>query len=144
MQLLTWGALFPAGLFDLYLIIGAMIGYYAVYGCSLHLAPTTSQWRIPLSLQIPLSVIVFIGAYLLDESPRWLARNDCWEQATMSLCRLRGRNHEDPVIAEEMAEIRAQITNEYAVTKGSTFKELFRPGNWQRLLWASSMAVVRT
>lgn len=130
------------GVFDLYLVVGGIIAYYTVYGCSLHMAPTSAQWRIPLSLQIPLAALIILGAFFLDESPRWLARKGHWVQAAKTLCRLRGTHVEDSAVMEELAEIRAQINEEIADTQGKTIQELFLRVNWQRLAWGTSIAAV--
>lgn len=132
------------GLYDLYLIIGAIIGYFAVYGCQLHVAPTSTQWRIPLSLQVPLAAIIVLGGYLCYESPRWLARKGRLDEMTETLCKLRGTNSDDPALTEEIAEVLAQVHEEIEATSGNTFRELFIKGNWQRLAWGMSFAAVST
>jgi MFS family permease len=55
---------------ELSLVSGSMVAYWAVYGCSLHLKPTTRQWRVPLSLQIVLGAIILAGSFVIVESPR--------------------------------------------------------------------------
>ncbi|KAK6380280.1 hypothetical protein LTS17_005469 [Exophiala oligosperma] len=135
---------FMMSLYDLYLIFGGLIGYFAVYGCQIHLAPTSAQWRIPFSLQLPLAAIIVVGAYSSYESPRWLARKDRLDEMRDTLCKLRGCTVEDPALATEIAEILAQVHEEVAATAGNTFRELFIQGNWQRLAWGLSLAMFST
>jgi MFS family permease len=39
------------GLFQEFLVIGSTFAYWLNYGVSLHLKPSTSQWRIPVSIR---------------------------------------------------------------------------------------------
>lgn len=124
------------------MIIGALIGYFAVYGCQLNLPPTDAQWRIPFSLQLPLATIVIVGGYFCYESPFWLARKGRVQEMKETLCKLRGCCIEDPALATEVAQILAQVREEVAVTAGNTLRELFIKGNRQRLAWGMSLAAV--
>lgn len=128
--------------FDLFLIIGALIAYFAVYGCSVHLPPTSAQWRIPISLQVPLGLFVMIAPYFMVESPRWLAKSGHWDKSMTALSKIRLLHPSDPQILEEMAEIRAQIEQELATISGRSVKELFTQGTWQRLLWGVFVTIV--
>jgi len=47
------------------------------------------QWRILVSIQIPLVGILFVGAIFLPETPRWLVKNDRTEQAEKTLLWIR-------------------------------------------------------
>ncbi|KAF8855198.1 general substrate transporter [Acephala macrosclerotiorum] len=132
---------FMMGAFEMFLVSGGMLAYWTVYGCSLHMKPTSKQWRTPLSLQIILAVLVMIGAFVASESPRWLAKQGNWDAAIKSLCNLRGTNAEDQEIIEEIAEMRAQIEEELALTNGRSIQELFTKKNFQRLLWGTTVAL---
>jgi MFS family permease len=126
---------------ELSLVVGSMIAYWAVYGCSLHLHPTSRQWRVPLSLQIILGAIILAGSFIIVESPRWLAKQDRWDEATDALQWLRGATSEDELKAE-LAEIHAQIEEEIRATSGRSIKELLQRQNVFRLLWASGIMVL--
>jgi MFS family permease len=129
------------GAFEMFLVSGGMMAYWSVYGCSVHMHPTSKQWRTPLSLQIILAVFVIFGSLIATESPRWLARQGNWEGAIKSLCTLRGAKEGDAEVIEEIAEIRAQIEEELALTNGRTIKEMFTKKNFQRLIWGTAVAL---
>jgi MFS family permease len=126
---------------ELSLVSGSMVAYWTVYGCSLHLKPGSRQWRVPLSLQIILGAIILTGSFIIVESPRWLAKQDQWDEATNALKWLRGASSCEDVKAE-LAEIQAQIEEEINATSGRSIKELFQQQSLFRLLWACGVAVL--
>ena len=136
------GAMISA--FDLFLIIGGLIGFFVTYGCAIHLPATDVQWRVAMCIQIPLALLVVASPWVLAESPRYFAKKGNWVGAVSSLCKLRSALADDNEIVEEIAEIRAQIDQEIAATQGRSIKELFTKGNWQRLLWGISIPLVRS
>ncbi|CAK7243802.1 MAG: hypothetical protein STHCBS139747_005330 [Sporothrix thermara] len=123
-------------LFEMFLVSGGMLAYWTTYGCSLHMAATSRQWRVPLSIQVVLSAIVILCMLFVPESPRWLARQDRYQDAITSLAYLRGASPDDDEVRLEMAEIRTQIQEELAATEGRTVRELFERHNFIRLMWA--------
>jgi MFS family permease len=125
---------------EMSLVIGSMIAYWTVYGTSLHLKPTSRQWRIPLSLQIIIGAIILAGSFIIIESPRWLAKQDRWEEATDALKWLRGASSVEKVKVE-VAEMHAQIEEEIRATSGRSLKELLQRQNIFRLLWACGIQV---
>ncbi|KAH6681817.1 general substrate transporter [Halenospora varia] len=131
---------FLMSLFELFLVCGGLLAYWTTYGCSVHLKPTNAQWRVPLSIQIVLATIVFGGSFLICESPRWLAKQNRWDEATTSLCYLRGLSAEDPELKTELAEIHAQIEEEIRTTAGRSIKEIFQRRNFARLMWGCFVA----
>ncbi|KAI1100900.1 putative MFS monosaccharide transporter [Jackrogersella minutella] len=90
---------------------------YAPYG--------TTQWRLPLGIQIPWGVIMFVGlATFMPDSPRQLLRNGKVDAAKREFARVRRdlRSHE---VHEEFALMRAQIEFELS-REIKTYKEVFR------------------
>lgn len=123
-------------LFEMFLVSGGLLSYWATYGCSVHLAPTSRQWRIPLAIQVILAGLILVASLVVGvESPRWLAKTGKWEAAESNLARLRGLNIEHPDLQLELAEIRAQIEEEIASTNGRTLSEFLQRSNWRRLAW---------
>lgn len=126
---------FLGSLFEMFLVSGGLLAYWTAYGTSLNLQPTSKQWRVPLSLQIILAAVVLGGSFTIVESPRWLGKQNRWDEATTSLCYLRGASFEDEEIQTELAEMRAQIDEEVQATSGRSVKELFQARNFFRLMW---------
>lgn len=123
------------GLFELFLVIGGVLAYWASYGCSKNMAPTNMQWRIPLAIQVILAGLILLGSLFTVESPRWLAKMGRWEEAAQMLAYVRGKATDDETVMREMAEIRVQIEHELSITQGRSLKEFFHRSNWKRLAW---------
>jgi MFS family permease len=126
--------------YEMFLVTGGLLAYWTTYGCSLHLTPTSRQWRIPLSIQIILGAIVLAGSFIIVESPRWLAKQNRWDEATKNLCYLRGATVDDNELKSELAEMHAQIEEEIAETSGRSIKELFQRRNFIRLMWGCGVS----
>lgn len=90
---------------------------YAPYGAL--------QWRLPLGVQIPWGIIMFIGLVtFMPNSPRQLIRQGKIEQARIEYVRIR-RDLASHEVQEEFALMRAQI--EYEVMREiKSIKEIFR------------------
>jgi len=89
---------------------------YAPYGAT--------QWRLPLGLQIPFGVIMFIGlATFMPNSPRQLIRTGKVDQARIEYLRIH-RNLESHEAHQEFTFMRGQI--EYEMQREITsLKEIF-------------------
>ena len=83
------------------------------------------QWRLPLGLQIPWGIIMFIGlATFMPNSPRQLLRHGRVEEAGIEFVKIR-RDLQSHEVHEEFALMRAQI--EYELEREVTsYKEIFR------------------
>ncbi|KAF7887138.1 uncharacterized protein EAF02_003785 [Botrytis sinoallii] len=99
------------------------------YGVALHIPKSTKQWRIPVAIQLIPGGFLLIGLFFLKESPRWLAKQGRYEEATASMAWTRCTTIEDEEIMQEIAEIRASIEEEMAATEGLTWKECLAPAN---------------
>lgn len=80
--------------------------------------------------------MVVLSSLVVPESPRWLAKQGRDGEAIQNLCRLRSALPDSDEILDEMAEIRTQIQEEVALTKGRTILELLERHNLVRILWA--------
>jgi hypothetical protein len=59
---------------------------------SLHMKPTTSQWQIPIGIQLVPGGLLRLGMLLTRESTRWLAKVGMSEEALKSLLSVRGED----------------------------------------------------
>lgn len=82
--------------------------YLVSYGTSF--IDTTAMFRIPWSVQIIPAIILLICIPFMPRSPRWLAKNDRWEEASSTLADLRSEGDQsDPDVVAEIQEIRERI-----------------------------------
>jgi sugar porter (SP) family MFS transporter len=104
---------------------GIMIMFYISFGCSY--IKGVGAFRIPWGLQMIPAILLFFGLFFLPESPRWLARNDRWEESEEAITNMHGGgNRMDPYVVQEISEIRAMIEFE-SDNADATFFELFKP-----------------
>lgn len=103
---------------------GIMIMFYISFGCS-YLSGEVA-FRLPWGLQTIPAILLLIGLMFLPESPRWLARNERWEESEDIIARMHGGGDRlDPYVIQEMADIRAMIDFERN-NADATFIELFK------------------
>jgi sugar porter (SP) family MFS transporter len=102
-----------------------MIMFYVSYGTSF--MSGNAAWRTPWGLQMVPAVLLFLGLFIMPESPRWLAKNDRWEEAldVLALVHAKG-DHSNRFVQAEMTEIREMVEFE-RVHADATFFELFKP-----------------
>jgi sugar porter (SP) family MFS transporter len=125
-----------AGLFQEFLVIGSTFAYWLDYGVSLHVPEGTSQWRIPVAIQLVPGGLMFVGLFFLKESPRWLMKKGRSEEALNSLAYIRNDSETSEEVVKEFAEITAAIQEENAATEGMTWKECLKPTNRYRFFLA--------
>jgi len=104
--------------------LGTMMSNWVGFACGY--APYgPTQWRLPLGIQIPWGVVLFLGlATFMPNSPRQLIRNGKIEQARMEFIKIRRDLHSQEV-HQEFALMRAQI--EYEMQREITsYREIFR------------------
>ena len=72
--------------------------------------PTDLSWRLPLALQLIPPIIIFTGAFLIPESPRWLVARGRSADATRVLAKYHGggdANH--PIVVLQIREFEDSI-----------------------------------
>lgn len=102
---------------------GTMMSNWVGFACSY--APYgATQWRLPLGIQIPWGVIMFIGlSTFMPDSPRQLIRNGKIEAARREFARVR-RELQPHEVHEEFALMQAQI--EFEMTREiQSYHEVF-------------------
>lgn len=60
------------GLYEIVAQAGTCIGFWINYGVSLHVRPTSMQWRIPFAMQLIPGGLLIVGMFFLPESPRFV------------------------------------------------------------------------
>ncbi|TVY14698.1 Quinate permease [Lachnellula arida] len=91
------------GLYQLFIATGTMLSFWTNYG-TLGNLKGNAQWQVPLALQALPALALFFGLVLCNESPRWLARQDNWDKATIVLTRLRNLPVDHEYIHMELEE----------------------------------------
>ena len=106
------------GLFQFSVTLGILIMFYIGFGLGkIH---GTASFRIAWGIQIIPGLFLFLGVFLIPESPRWLAKRGYWEDAERIVAETQAHgNREDPDVIIEMSEIKEQILVEEA---GKNFK----------------------
>lgn len=104
--------------------LGTMMSNWVGFACSY--APYgTTQWRLPLGIQIPWGIIMFIGlATFMPGSPRQLVRSGDVDAARVQFARIR-RELSPHDLQVEFAHMRAQIEFEMA-REVKTLREVFK------------------
>jgi hypothetical protein len=99
------------GLSGVGLSMGTMVSGWVGFSCQF--APYgTVQWRLPLALQVPWGIILFIGlATFMPDSPRQLIQKGKVDEARTEFCRIRADLHSYEV-HQEFGFMRAQIEYE--------------------------------
>jgi sugar porter (SP) family MFS transporter len=126
------------GIYQLFIATGTMLAFWVNYGSILHIKGD-AVYIVPLALQA-MPAVLLVGCMLLNnESPRFLAKADRWEEATKALCRVRNLPATDEYIQGELRDIAEQLEHERMLIGGSTTKDLLRemftiPGNRKRVL----------
>lgn len=110
--------------------LGIMLGYFACWGCSIHISDKNqAQWIIPTSTHLMFAVIIFTLSFFSKESPRWLIKVGRHEEAAKNLSQLRKLPAEHPYVASEIFDINDQLNREREATMGTTWlgplRELF-------------------
>ena len=110
--------------------LGIMLGYFASYGCSIHISDNSQlQWVVPNLLHIYFATIIASLSFFAVESPRWLVKVGKHEKAAANLSKLRHLPTDHWYIQSELLDINNQLEREQEATRGTTWfgpiKELF-------------------
>ncbi|KAI8950061.1 high-affinity glucose transporter RGT2 [Xylaria longipes] len=85
----------------------------------------SGSYRIPIAIQFAWSLILTVGMALLPETPRYLIKKGDDQKAARSIGRLRRLPADDPAIASELSEIRANHEFELNIGQAS-YLDCFR------------------
>lgn len=119
--------------------IGSFVAGWVSWGTFISLT-NSSQWRIPLGLQMLPAVFLATLIYLFPESPRWLIHKDRHDEALKTLARLHTNgNVDDPWLRAEFDQIRESVAEEKA-HEAKSYVELFKnPSSFRRLFIACAL-----
>ena len=93
------------GTMQLFSDIGIMLSYFVNYGLSICTSLGALQWRIPFALQLLPGLLLFIGLFYQNESPRWLVEKHDVTKARHALSRVRAKAEDESVLMQELEEI---------------------------------------
>ncbi|KAK3650326.1 hypothetical protein LTR56_006302 [Elasticomyces elasticus] len=127
---------------------GIMLGYFSVWGSSLHISNTSQmQWVVPNLLHIYFAGIIALLSCFATESPRWLVKVDKQEKAMNNLSKLRNLPTDHWYVQSELMDINDQLNREKEATLGSKWfgplKELVMlPSNRYRLMLSAMTQIL--
>lgn len=114
---------------------GILIMFYISYGCSS--LTGTIAFRLPWGVQAIPAVLLFVALFWMPESPRWLARNDRWDDCHDILKRIHyGKDQDESFVRMEMQQLRATCDHERTHPEVSLL-DLVRPP----MLWRLHIAM---
>lgn len=124
--------------YQLFIVFGIMVAFWVNYGSLLHIKGS-AQFILPLALQALPAVLLVLGMFFAPESPRWLAKEDNWEEATVVLATMRGLPADAGYVREEIREMSEQLEMERQLTGDASTKTLLKemwtiPGNRKRAI----------
>lgn len=95
---------------------------------------TDNPGRFPLAFQCVPGLILMVGIWFLNESPRWLMEKDRHDEALETLRKLRsGSSDSEQLVALEFQEIKEAIEAERA-THNVTWSSILTTPSWRRRL----------
>ncbi|UPX13637.1 uncharacterized protein EKO05_0004138 [Ascochyta rabiei] len=134
------------GLYQLFIATGTCLAFWVNYGSLLHISGSQAVYIVPLALQALPAVLLWICMALNKESPRFLAKQDRWEEATSVLARVRNLPASHEYVAAELKDIADQLEHERMLIAGATVKDLLKemftiPGNRKRALLSIGLMI---
>ncbi|KAI0169981.1 general substrate transporter [Hypoxylon sp. FL1284] len=111
------------GMYQQFIVIGGMIAFWGNYAVSVHLSGP-KQYIVPLAVQGLPALLLFGLMAVCNESPRYLARKDRWEEAKAVLMRIRNLSPDHPYLQDEFQEIADQLDHERRLMGDATFWSL--------------------
>jgi SP family sugar:H+ symporter-like MFS transporter len=113
--------------YQLMITIGILISNIVNFGVR-NIEEQAASWRIVIGLGIAFSVPLGLGILFVPESPRWLASRDRWDDARISMARLRGMidDSQNKLVEDDLIEMRDNLEQENRAGKGGWI-ECFNP-----------------
>jgi len=128
------------GCFEISYQAGALVGFWINYGINQHINVNSStSWRLPMAVQLIPGGLLFLGSFLLRESPFHLFRKGQEERAIANLTYLRNLPADHVYILEEISMARAKLEDELAMAGGKTGVKGYLSGAFKELLTVKDM-----
>ncbi|QNP96323.1 YALIA101S04e15874g1_1 [Yarrowia lipolytica] len=115
---------------------GILIMFYISFGCSY--IKGHSSFRLAWGIQLIPGAMLAFGMMLLDESPRWLASKDRWEEAIQIIRSINANYGSEEDILMEIEDLREVVRIDHE-SKSVTIWDLFRKDSINRTMvgvWA--------
>ncbi|KAH8587958.1 general substrate transporter [Bisporella sp. PMI_857] len=120
-----------SGLLQWMLSWGFFVAQWLGYGC--FKVNSDFQWRFPLAFQVVPGLVMGVGIWFLQESPRWLIEKDRHEEAQAVLQKLHGNGLNQEFLDLEYREIRDTIVAEKTLSV-PTWSSLLSKPSWRKRL----------
>jgi len=123
--------------YQLFYTFGIFTSYWIDYGVKAGIATSqSSQWQIPVGIQLVPGALLGLGVLTVPESTRWLTSKGRHEEAWKSLTWIRADSGADTQL--EMEEIRNGVEMEQHAREGLTTKELVTNKSHLKLMVTSA------
>ena len=123
---------FLMALYSVGMSLGVVVATAVCYGSS-HLK-NSWEWKLPILLQIPLSLILVFGTWFFPESPRWLLLIGRQKDAQDSLARFFRKEPRSHEVMAQIQESKNYIELERGWQKNNSWTGIFAKTEIQRTL----------
>ena len=117
---------------------GIMTSYWIDF--AFFFAPGQISWRFPVAFQILFAIGLLTCVLSLPESPRWLVKQERYEDAALVLSSLEDCPLDDPVIVAAVQEIKDALVSEEGSESAGAVKLMATQGK-KKHAWRTSLAV---
>ncbi|KAL4912645.1 general substrate transporter [Aspergillus aurantiobrunneus] len=135
-------------IFTGFVYLGIVLAYFANYGCEVNMGDDThDRWLVPTSLHIMFAGLIFLLTFLQIESPRYLIKQNKYDQALHNLAKIRSLPPDHEYVVQEITAIQNAHDSEMEATLGlgwlGVLKEaLLIPSNLYRLYLATGVQIL--
>merc|ERR1712072_704151 len=128
--------------YQLLITVGILISNIINYGVR-EIEEQSTSWRIVIGLGIAFSLPLGIGILFAPESPRWLANRDRWDEARVSMARLRGMKHDlnNQLVEDDWREMYDNIKEQKSAGTGSWVECFLGSGEKPRVVYRTFLGM---
>ncbi|RMZ27271.1 hypothetical protein D0859_08669 [Hortaea werneckii] len=128
--------------YQLMITVGILISNIINYGVR-EIEEQSASWRIVIGLGIAFSLPLGIGILFAPESPRWLANRDRWDEARVSMARLRGMKHDlnNQLVEDDWREMYDNIKEQKSAGTGSWVECFLGSGEKPRVVYRTFLGM---